>query len=426
MMMKKIQELITKDLGWKVLSVVIATALWFMVININQPVDIRNYSRNITLENLEELESYGLTLTDIEQVENTKITVRVKAQRTYLDRLSQNPSAIKASVDLSRLVNCSDGETVTLAVNVSMQNYASSYEILSRSPATIEVKVESLTTKEVPIQVTMDGELEEGVLVSEPTLSAERVYVTGARSAVERVESVSALVSAQTVMSGGSATVPLTACDASGAPVSEVSLSAGSVTVSYSLLETKTIPVRVEITGTPAQGYTVGDISCSPASVQITADADTLNRVHMLQLDVIDVSGMNQSETFRYFLSEYLPEGVLLAEGQEEQIEVSVEILEAEDAELTLQASQVQLINEQDGFSYELQNNPVLHLRGTQEDLEALEQSHLHVTADVSQLSEGEHTVAVSVTLPDGIYLTEESTVSVRVTALLTQETQTE
>ena len=42
--MKKFQELLTKDLGWKLLSIAIAATMWFMVINITQPVDTRSYS----------------------------------------------------------------------------------------------------------------------------------------------------------------------------------------------------------------------------------------------------------------------------------------------------------------------------------------------------------------------------------------------
>ena len=41
--MKRFQELLMKDLGWKLLSVAIATTMWFMVISINQPIDTRSY-----------------------------------------------------------------------------------------------------------------------------------------------------------------------------------------------------------------------------------------------------------------------------------------------------------------------------------------------------------------------------------------------
>ena len=96
-MMKKIQELICKDFGWKLLSIAIATILWFMVINIDQPVDTRGYSRPLVIENMETLTNRGLAAGNLEELKNTKVTVKVKAQRTALDRLNQNPEWITAT-----------------------------------------------------------------------------------------------------------------------------------------------------------------------------------------------------------------------------------------------------------------------------------------------------------------------------------------
>ena len=47
--MKRFQELLMKDIGWKLLSVAIAAVMWFMVINITQPVYTRGYSRPLVL-----------------------------------------------------------------------------------------------------------------------------------------------------------------------------------------------------------------------------------------------------------------------------------------------------------------------------------------------------------------------------------------
>ena len=72
--MKKIQELICKDFGWKLLSVAIATILWFMVINIDQPVDTRGYNRPLSIENMETLTDRGLTVGNLEELKNTNCT----------------------------------------------------------------------------------------------------------------------------------------------------------------------------------------------------------------------------------------------------------------------------------------------------------------------------------------------------------------
>lgn len=112
--MKKFQELLTKDLGWKLLSIAIAATMWFMVINITQPVDTRSYSRSFNLGKYGYTDLPRLTVGNAEELKNTKITVKVKAQRTALDRLSQNPDWVTASVDLSELAYAVNGDSVAL------------------------------------------------------------------------------------------------------------------------------------------------------------------------------------------------------------------------------------------------------------------------------------------------------------------------
>ena len=185
--MKKFQELLTKDLGWKLLSIAIAATMWFMVINITQPVDTRSYSRPLTLENMDTLTSRGLTVGNAEELKNTKITVKVKAQRTALDRLSQNPDWITASVDLSELAYAVNGDSVALPVNVSIDQGGTAYAISSKAPAVVEAQVETLRTKEFPIEVELNGKPDSDITLSDPVLSAETVTVSGPVSLVRQV-----------------------------------------------------------------------------------------------------------------------------------------------------------------------------------------------------------------------------------------------
>ena len=93
--MKKLQEKIMKDIGWKLLSLVIAIALWFMVINIEHPVTTRIYTQTITMKNIDALTQQGLTVLNKGQIENMKVSAKIKAQRTALDRLTQYKNNFK-------------------------------------------------------------------------------------------------------------------------------------------------------------------------------------------------------------------------------------------------------------------------------------------------------------------------------------------
>lgn len=70
--------MLMKDLGWKLLSIGIATIMWFMVININQPVDTRTYSKYITLENMEALTDRGLTVKNAEEIAQQRLILKLR------------------------------------------------------------------------------------------------------------------------------------------------------------------------------------------------------------------------------------------------------------------------------------------------------------------------------------------------------------
>ena len=62
--MSKFRELLTKDAGWKLLSVFIAVCLWFVVINMENPVEYRVFTANIDIVNISAAEEAGMTESD--------------------------------------------------------------------------------------------------------------------------------------------------------------------------------------------------------------------------------------------------------------------------------------------------------------------------------------------------------------------------
>lgn len=402
--MKRFQELLMKDLGWKLLSVAIAAIMWFMVINITQPIDTRSYSTPLSIENLDALTARNLTVGNLEELKNTKITVRVKAQRTALDRLNQNPDWIQATVDLSELTNAVNGDTVALPVYVTVQG-GSTYDISSKSPAVVEVDVEKLASRELPVEVQMQGTLEEGMYLSEPELSAETVTVIGPSSLVNRVYTVRAVVSADDLKENPVVTTKLLCCDREGIEVKGVATNIEEITVSYALHDAKQVPIQVEITGTPASGYQVGDIICYPQYAKVTGAEEDLENLVFLQMDSIDVSGRSSSVTETFYLTDYLPEGISLAAEDNGIVKVTVEISAQSSKQFTLPASRLSILGEENGKTYELHGDAHITVIGDNDDLAELEAADLHGSIYVNGLSAGDHKVMVHVSLPDGLIL---------------------
>lgn len=400
--MKRFQELLMKDIGWKLLSIAIAAIMWFMVINITQPVDTRSYSRPVQLENLEALTSRGLTVGNAEELKNTKITVKVKAQRTALDRLSQNPDWITASVDFSELAYAVNGDTVALPVNVSVVQGGTTYAISSKSPTVVEAKVETLITREMPVKVEIDGELENGIYLSKPTLSNETVIVSGPASLVDRVASVKATINAENLQTISDVRAKLSCYDAKGTLVKGISTNVPEITVSYALHDVKQVPIQIDIIGTPANGYQVGETTCTPKYAEVTGSPKDLEKLLYLQLGSIDVSGCTSSITKVLSLADYLPEGIFLKEGSANSVQIAVVIEAQHDKQFTLDASNLSLMGEEDGKTYTLGTANVT-ISGDSSALNALQASDLQGTVHVGGLTEGTHMALIHLDLPNGL-----------------------
>ena len=401
-MMKKIQELICKDFGWKLLSIAIATILWFMVINIDQPVDTRGYNRPLNIENMETLTDRGLTVGNLEELKNTKITVKVKAQRTALDRLNQNPEWITATVDLSELSNAANGDTVALPVSVSVQG-GNTYGISSKNPAVVEISIETMASKELPVEVVLNGELEDGTYLSEPLLSAETVVVMGPASLVDSVTSVKAIVDAEKIEENPEVRAELVCYNAEGVPVRGVTTNVEEIIVSYGLHNMKQIPLQVEITGTPAAGYQVGNIHCNPRYAALIGDTAELEKLLFLQLDSIDVSRRTTSVTETFNLVDYLPEGMTLMPDNDGTVTVTVEIFEQSQKQLTLPASDLHLVGQENGKDYTVHGDAHITITGEEHALDKIKANDLKGTIYVNNLSAGDHKVMIHADLPDGI-----------------------
>ena len=403
-MMKKLQELLCKDFGWKLLSIAIATILWFMVINIDQPISTRDYSRPLSIQNMEVLTDRGLTVGNLEELKNTKIVVKVKAQRTALDRLNQNPEWITATVDLSELSYAVNGDVIALPVSVSVQG-GNTYGISSKSPAVVEVAVETMASKELPVEVILNGTLEEGTYLSKPQLSAETVTVTGPASLVNSVTSVRATVEAEDVEKNPTVHAALVCYTKDGLPVKGVFTSAEEIIVSYALHDLKQVPIQVDITGTPAGGHQVGNVFCSPQYVAVTGSAEDLEKLLYLQLDSIDVSGRSTSVTETFRLGDYLPRGISLLDDDDGIVQVTVSITEQSQKQLTLPASKLQITGQEDGKDYILHGDAHITLTGNGSALDAVQADDLQGVIYVNDLSLGDHKVMIHTDLPNGLIM---------------------
>lgn len=423
--MKRFQEILMKDFGWKLLSVAIATIMWFMVISINQPVDTRTYSTMLTLTGTETLTARGLTVANAQELENTKISIKVKAQRTALDRLSQRQAElISANVDVSGLTYAQSGDKITLPVNVMVANGTTGYTIESKVPVSVEVHVETLASKEFPVSVTLNGAVPHNATLSEPQFSTPTVMAKGPKSVIDRIMAVRVTVDAAQAVGQDAISVKPVAYDRDGVTVSGVTFSEESITVSYRLQEQKQIQIQVQTTGQVAAGYHVTEVSCNPQTVTIMGTAETLQSVGNIVLEPLDISNATASVSKVYLLENYLPKGVVFPKGMK-TVQVMAHIIKSADKTVTIPTTQIALQNQQSQFVYTLPETVSVTLLGDTTALESVSAESLTAVIDVSSLEAGEHTVNVAWQLPNGV-TAEPTTIVLHVEENIPQEPELE
>ena len=406
--MKKLQEKIMKDIGWKLLSLVIAIALWFMVINIEHPVTTRIYTQTVTMKNIDTLTQQGLTVLNKGQIENMKVSAKIKAQRTALDRLTQYKNNIKAVVDFSKLENVKSGDTVSLDVSFLLPDSAGTgFEIVSQSPEQAEIIVEKLAAKRVPINVRINGEAGSGYTTLQPQISPSSVQISGAASVINHVKTVQVNVELQQASEDIVVTAEPIAYDENGKQVEGVTMDITKVHVSIGVQKNKMVNLRATTEGIPAEGYEVTEIIWSPKAINIAGSEEVLNYLQAVTLPAVDVTNATTTITESVLLNEILPDGTMLSNDTPLEAEVSVVIKEQENQQITVQSAPIEMEGAQQEINeYILSDDSVsLQLTGSAKALATITTGSIPVIANVTDLTAGEHTVALEIDLPEGITL---------------------
>lgn len=159
----------------KLLSLVFAVVLWFFVMG-EQKMELQ-YSVPLELKNIPK----GLMVAN--EVPST-VDVRISGPRTLLN--SVRPSDISIAVDLRDL---QPGLTSFKRLEERL-NIPSALKVTRVSPSFVDIKLERIKDKAVPVQVVLAGEPPEGYQVVNVKTTPQRVTVTGAESEIKNVTEV--------------------------------------------------------------------------------------------------------------------------------------------------------------------------------------------------------------------------------------------
>lgn len=379
---------LTSDTAMKVYSVLIAFLLWgFVVYNQNPPQSKAVHAINVFYTNLDALEQVGLTVV---QDPNLRASVTVRGKRLSVAKVDS--TNVIASVTVPEI----KAGTYTVPIDIKLP--ISDVSLADKRPYTVKLVVEPLETKTFPITVTVNGEDDKHTF--QTTASADTLTLSGARSVLNSVASVRAVVNKSDA--GKTVNAALILTDVNGRDITDnlnlkKSVSNISVTV-YSLTSTLT-PVEAVLEGSCAEGFAVTKITCEPASVLLGAKQETLAPIAVLKTEPVSIQ--DGAEALRTKAKLEVPDGYTLL-GDTDTVTVTVEIEAVTDKSVTIGAGDITLTNADAKKTYTLDAPTyTFTVHGAQSLL--AQDIHIEASADVSGLADGTHTVSVRLTLPEGI-----------------------
>ncbi|SCI84850.1 Uncharacterized protein conserved in bacteria [uncultured Roseburia sp.] len=389
-MLQKIAKIITNNFGLKCLAVVVAVVFWLVIVNVEDPERTRVFTVPVTIENESYLTDMGKTYEVLNHSDT--ITFTVTAKRSVIERVTN--SDFTATANMRDIVNMSE-----IPVTITAQKYANQLTITKKSQY-VEINVENIVSRTFDIQTSADGAMTDGYSVGDLTVSPEQVKVTGPESVVNSISTAEAHIDISSVKTDAVENTDIVLYDEKGKAVSQdrLTMDHKTVQISVGVLQKKTVPVKYESNGTPAEGCRVTGISGSIEKIIVQGAPEAVEGLDTILIsgDVLNVSGQKDDLVKIINLSDYLPEGVSLAADQNAETEVTVSIEGVKTSTYKVPAGNITLQNVPEGFSATLKTDTVpVEIEGYASELKDISEADLVGTADLSGLKSGTHEITV-------------------------------
>ncbi len=415
-MKERLIKVFTQNLILKLISIVAAVILWVIVVNVDDPtkeVTISGITVNVLNDNL---------ITDNDQVyeivSGQTVTIKVSGPRSIVEAF--DASDFIATADFSEL---SQTNAVPIKVVLSSANsaYTSKVSITSQT-YTMRIDIEDIISKTYTIGTVLNGTVADGYYLDDVKLSDTSVTITAAESVIDTIATVSAVIDVTNLDEDLSTTVSLTGYSSSGNSVSltknDIELSISSVDVTAKIYKTATLPIVYETTGAPASGASVSEVSISTESLSVYGSSDVLDALEKITIpsELLDIDGITSTTKFDIDVSDILPDGVYLADDEVTTLTVTVTI---ENTVTKVFSVSVKIGEIPDGYSAKINgsNSVSVTLSGTAAVISELTSSDIIAYVDLTDATVGTSNVLVSFTLPDGVEAVDEIYVSVTLNA---------
>ena len=392
MLKQGLKSFFTKNIAIKVLSLMFAILLWGYVLMTQNPPRVKTVTDvTVSIEGEADLTTRKLTLRGDRAALLEDVSVRVRTELTSYADISADD--ITASINLSRI-------TSTGKHTVRIHAKSSSGDVVSVSPSEIEVEIDTLTTRNIPIEIHEEGELPEGYWAGDVQLDSATVLLEGPGTDLAKIVKAVGTIDLTNRTESLNQSIMLALYDKEGNVVESSILFGGMPTVvaKQEILPSKLVPIDVDgaIIGREElpENFEIASYGTSLEStlVRIVGDADVIQKIESLSLEPVDVTGC--TESIQQELAINVPEGVRIIGADSVTLQVTIREKTAVLEFTELPIEMVGLARKQTAtLSQELAN---VTFSGRVSLLAGITRGDVKVYADVTGLAAGTHDVKLA------------------------------
>lgn len=396
------KDKLKNNLGLKIIAVIFSVLLWWLVVNIDDPMDTKQYIVNVSVINTEVITNAGKSFQILDNTNSA--TVTVKGRRKILGEIKT--SHIIATADLREMQDSS------VPIRIKIAGFEGNYEAVTAYPQNIQVSVENTQKKTFPITAVATGTPRDGYVVGGMTVSPQSVDISGPESMVKKISKVVAKVDVSEISSDTTMETELIYYDAAENRIDKSLLSSNcdknGVTVSVDIWHTKKVSLNFDTSGIRTEeGYVFTGIEAEPQSIRVAGTNELLNELTQLDIkaEELKISKLDANEEVIVDISKYLPEGIILADSDGNNVVVRIIVEKAGTKSILLPVGAIQIENAPEKFV--LEKGPAqeveLQFSGSKEALEKLTSENITATIDLKIITGvGTYDVPVEITeLPE-------------------------
>ena len=419
------KKLLTRNLGLKLASLLLAFVLWFLVAQIYDPKDTVTFNNiQVRLINTELLDEEGKVYEVLDNSNLVRVTV-TGPQSIVKSELRR--SDIVAEADMSKLTDIN-----TIAITYYCENISYDSVEIKGNHDSVRLNVEDKTSKWIKLESNTIGDVASGYMIGNVTLDQTNIEVTGPKSAISQVDhaGVDINVTDSTTSLSANVDIKLYDADDNELVLESVKKNVDSAYMTVEVLATKEVPVEIEYMGVPEDGYmATGEVESSVPTVRIAGTVSTLVGISAITVpeDRMNITGQSDNLVDIINLKEYLPANVRLADKSfDGKITATVYIEPIVSKDLTVAAENISVTGVPDGMEAEITSTAEeynITVSGLSRDVSILHDSSvtgiLNLTQwmednGVEELTPGTYTIPVTFNLAEDITVVPDINIHIR------------